>query len=456
MAGPVDKGKPLSSWKEISAYLGCDQRTCLRWEKNLGLPVHRVGSPDSKGHVFAYKEELDAWLTARARQAQQANEPQRRGPARASLRAGILIALAAVAIGVLALLLFRAPTGPASSPVSDAADFRIEGSVLVITDTNGRELGRFDSRMNDLADESFYRSHFQARGNTDANNRRSLPKLLIRDINGDGRSEVLFCPSNKSDYNPGIVYCLDRTGGEIWRYDARQETRLWAKTFPSNYVVDAVDVIPSRNRNTQGLLIIARNMPEWPTYAAVLGADTGKAVGRFWNAGRIIDYETAKLGDDRKPKLILAGVNNEYKQGFLAVFDPDRVGGQSPNSGEYHSDILPPGTEEYYILFPRTALDRVLTERELLAQIDVLDPGEIQAVPQYSGLIFVLNGRLELSQVILADDFRHLYQKAQEQGKLPPGQLDESRLRRELAGGFRYWDGARWTSSPATNGRGHS
>ena len=31
----------LQSWKEISAYLGRDIRTCCRWEENLGLPVHR-------------------------------------------------------------------------------------------------------------------------------------------------------------------------------------------------------------------------------------------------------------------------------------------------------------------------------------------------------------------------------------------------------------------------------
>jgi hypothetical protein len=31
----------FTSWKEIAVYLSCDERTCLRWEKKLGLPVHR-------------------------------------------------------------------------------------------------------------------------------------------------------------------------------------------------------------------------------------------------------------------------------------------------------------------------------------------------------------------------------------------------------------------------------
>ena len=57
----VKKENLLSSWKEIAAYLDCNVRTCLRWEKNHGLPVHRI-DPTSRSTVFAYTEELDEWL----------------------------------------------------------------------------------------------------------------------------------------------------------------------------------------------------------------------------------------------------------------------------------------------------------------------------------------------------------------------------------------------------------
>ncbi|MCJ7487713.1 MAG: hypothetical protein MUQ25_16335, partial [Candidatus Aminicenantes bacterium] len=51
----------LQSWKEISAYLGRDVRTCRRWEEKLGLPVHRLNG-SSKARVMAYKDEIDRWL----------------------------------------------------------------------------------------------------------------------------------------------------------------------------------------------------------------------------------------------------------------------------------------------------------------------------------------------------------------------------------------------------------
>jgi tetratricopeptide (TPR) repeat protein len=62
--GPAATREVLQSWKEISAYLGRDIRTCRRWEESLGLPVHRLdGSP--KARVMAYKDEIDWWLDAK-------------------------------------------------------------------------------------------------------------------------------------------------------------------------------------------------------------------------------------------------------------------------------------------------------------------------------------------------------------------------------------------------------
>ncbi len=59
---PITRRKRLDSWKEIAAFFGRDERTVNRWEKELGLPVHRL--PGTKGRVFAYTEELSSWSAA--------------------------------------------------------------------------------------------------------------------------------------------------------------------------------------------------------------------------------------------------------------------------------------------------------------------------------------------------------------------------------------------------------
>lgn len=56
----------LSSWKEISIYMGRSVRTLQRWEEHFGLPVRRPGGLD-RGSVYALQEDIDRWLSKRGR-----------------------------------------------------------------------------------------------------------------------------------------------------------------------------------------------------------------------------------------------------------------------------------------------------------------------------------------------------------------------------------------------------
>ncbi len=51
----------LSSWKEIATYLKCSEKTAARWEKERGLPVHRLPG-GNKGSVWADPDELERWI----------------------------------------------------------------------------------------------------------------------------------------------------------------------------------------------------------------------------------------------------------------------------------------------------------------------------------------------------------------------------------------------------------
>jgi Tol biopolymer transport system component len=54
----------LDSWKEIASFLGRGVRTVQRWEREEGLPVHRLEHA-RRGSVFAYREELTLWWESR-------------------------------------------------------------------------------------------------------------------------------------------------------------------------------------------------------------------------------------------------------------------------------------------------------------------------------------------------------------------------------------------------------
>ncbi|KAA6459553.1 hypothetical protein DYQ86_15630 [Acidobacteria bacterium AB60] len=60
----LGENRRIDSWKEIAAFFGRDERTAKRWEKERGLPVHRL--PGERGGVFAWSRELEEWLNSPA------------------------------------------------------------------------------------------------------------------------------------------------------------------------------------------------------------------------------------------------------------------------------------------------------------------------------------------------------------------------------------------------------
>ena len=55
----------LNSWKEIAGYLQRGVRTVQRWERDLHLPVHRIGT-GKRSPVYATVSELKFWLATSA------------------------------------------------------------------------------------------------------------------------------------------------------------------------------------------------------------------------------------------------------------------------------------------------------------------------------------------------------------------------------------------------------
>ena len=84
MSSPDDNGvsarlpreESLVSWKEIAVYMGCTVRTVQRWEREAGLPVHRRMTA-SRGMIYAFPSELDAWLEQRTETGANGSEPAR-------------------------------------------------------------------------------------------------------------------------------------------------------------------------------------------------------------------------------------------------------------------------------------------------------------------------------------------------------------------------------------------
>ena len=59
-----NQGERIDSWKGIAEYLHRGTRTVQRWEREEGLPVHRL-QHEKLGSIYAYRQELDTWWNQR-------------------------------------------------------------------------------------------------------------------------------------------------------------------------------------------------------------------------------------------------------------------------------------------------------------------------------------------------------------------------------------------------------
>lgn len=130
----MDKGKYLDSWKEIAAHLGRSIRACQIWERELGLPVHRLdGSP--KARVFAYSAELDAWRDEKGAELEISTEPlsktasdTRRFPFLRMTGLTVIVLIAGFSIGKF-LINRKSVSGPLpfESTIKVLPGYRLEG-----------------------------------------------------------------------------------------------------------------------------------------------------------------------------------------------------------------------------------------------------------------------------------------------------------------------------------------
>jgi len=425
----------LSSWKEIASYLGCDERTCARWEKSLGLPVHRFEGAQ-KSRVFAYRKELDAWHKSIDHDHSLDQRKLGRSPAWRMAFLGLSLVLAGMAL----FFGYRKATSP-----REPTDFRIEGSALVILNKKGGEIWRFETGTDGLVGEKGYREHFQIK--KDAGNGIELPWLIIGDITGDGRAEVLFAPCTDDEYREGLVFCFDRRGRELWRFQFGRPIRFGPQEYADftirGFVADDLD-----GDGRKEVVVDSNARGFFPTQLAVLGSD-GKLRGEYWNSGQLLDVVCVDLDRDGRKEIVVSGQNNEYRKPCLVVFDEDRVSGCSPQSVDrFVSPGIAAGNQRAYVLFPRTDVSLSEFPAETAGRIEVLSNDLIIVTMNSSRIIFELDFGLVPRLARTSHPFEQLHKIAFREGRVT-SVLDEAYFD-ALRRGVLFWSGTGWSREPSS------
>ncbi len=224
---PLPGHDRLNGWKEIAAFLGKGVRTAQRWERQYGLPVHRLGHEGGE-IVFAFKSEVDQWSLAQDGRGAAAEIDPDDGPnhvpadpppaARASRWRWPAVAALVVAAAVGGWLIARALPARPGQPAS----WKVKGDTLGVFDDRGALL--WSHRFETLLGEPAYAAQRRAPG---------FPPVAIQDLDGDGRAEVLIAlkPLNQySERGQGLV-CFDADGTVRFAVEPAGQVRFGTTTY---------------------------------------------------------------------------------------------------------------------------------------------------------------------------------------------------------------------------------
>jgi len=342
----------LQSWKDIGAFLACDQRTARRWEE-LGMPVHRI--PRAKrSRVVASRRELTQWLRGRPDL-----EPPvatgspilpaaavEAGDARLSRRKTLFLASA---LGCSIALLVAISILKRSAPLPVPARVHFLADSMQVLGTDGRLLW----------------TH-QFAGPLDPEEIPSPGKLgsLVRigDLLGDGRREVIVVAPvrtspNRQDLARVEVDCFSASGSLLWSYVPQETFRFGDREFSSRWQI--ADIFVSGRSTPHSIWVAFDHSPWGYSFVAEIDPSSGRGTVRFVNTGSI--HRLDELRTSRRTYLFVGGFNNEFDGGSLAIFDETHLFGASPQTpGTRHECVsCPKGYPDYYLVFPRSEINRL-------------------------------------------------------------------------------------------------
>ena len=310
--------------------------------------------------------------------------------------------------------------------------------------------GAFDTRLADLEHEEIYRSRFEPkRPGTDYV--PIWPYIMIRDINGDSRPEVLFSTQTVSENREGTLLCFDDHGTELWRFVTGRELEFGGQPFRAEYRIFGFNVDDYDGDGTLEVLVLSHQKPDWPCQAVLLDP-AGKLEGEYWNAGYFMDGQAGDVDGDGKTEIVLSGVNNEYRSGCVAVFKVGRLWGYSPQQEEaYRTPDLGEGQQSAYILFPKNDVHAAIQQAgDPINYFWIHDGGGFTAWTCETQAIYDLDRALSCRKVSLSNHFLNLHDEFSREGKIHS--VINSAYKKALADSILYYESGKWTSRGGTDG----
>jgi hypothetical protein len=408
---PVDPDL-LSGWKEIASWSGRSVRSVQRWERDLGLPVHRIKTPDGQS-VYARRSELDAWrasldvhetsgLTEKNGNGAEKDGGQtsEAGPAAASnsWMGRTLFVLAGLVIVIVAAALSRYGRGP-----SVASSYLVEGESVKALDAEGRLVWSYDVgypiRMGGQV---------------------LVASPLQVDFQNDGHDELIVAIKHAvpqpGPREPDVLLCLDDTGQPCWALRPEQRFTCGSEEFAGPWQIGDVSVI---DRDGRPKLWVSFVHHTWaPSFVLEVDAD-GSSRLLYFQPGWITTV--ARWDGAAGSYLVAGGVLNARQRASLVLVPVESLPASAPaEPGGYDCAGLPAQRPERMLVLP--SFDAQVQEEPypFVIAVDLL---KTQLKGHYAttggaGVVFEIDSALGLRRLARADSYWLEHRRFEEAGLL--------------------------------------
>jgi hypothetical protein len=268
-------GERLIGIKAIAHYLDMSVRNVYYWEKNLGLPIHRISS--SGGYrIYATKTELDKWLNTK-----DINHFKK-----AKLNKIIVLAHIPIIIALVALFSFIQTRK--NRPVAPE-HLSYDRNVVFVKDSSGKVLWEFS--MKNVIDK--FTMNFV---------------VDMEDIDGDTCKEVVAC-----------TYDISRDAHFITLFE-NNGSILWERTISSDRSFNHIEIdnyyrpSPVRfARTNSGEVFVISKWNHMERFLSIIASHDleGNLMSQYLHTGNLTStLELTDVNRDGEKEILFTGTNN--------------------------------------------------------------------------------------------------------------------------------------------------
>ncbi len=270
----------------------------------------------------------------------------------------------------------------------------------------------------------------------------SGPRYRFFDLDGDGRTEVLFGyePITKPESK---LICFHTTGKIRWEFTPGKivaDNR--GRQFTPPYSINSFGVLHLPGANAARVVIVSAHHWSFACQVTVLDGATGRLISEYWHRGHLPHLAIADLDHDGLPEVLVAGVNDApgYKQATVLIFDGRQISGacRDPNGQSYFHD-MPLGSEKAVLFFPRTAATaghefNIVSGLRVNEDRIVVSVNETGSAVEPYWTIYEFDHTLNPVSLLLSFELQQLYSSPDRSRRPLPSLTDEitDRLKREV------------------------